>query len=236
MIDNTAAPQNRLKLKKSTGWFAVGDGFREVLPSLSDGAFKLFAYLNLYANRQTGRIEATHQELAAVLGKSKRIIGSYIDELQQGGMCAVRHGKNQYARSIFEICEHYWPYERVGSVANAERQAYIDAVRESFLALGCVTGKFGPADVRLAEDLQRRAIPLAVVRQALLFGACRKYSSWLDNGESAPVKSLHYFKEVIEEVQRQPFPAGYEGYLQKKLKQFAQERSERMKAPPSHKR
>jgi hypothetical protein len=41
-------------LKQPSGWFAAGAAFRQALTLLSDGAFKLFAYLCLQAKRQTG--------------------------------------------------------------------------------------------------------------------------------------------------------------------------------------
>src|SRR6266508_260793 len=50
MNNQTFPPKNeRLSLKEPTGWFAAGDAFRKALASLSDGAFKLFAYLCLEA-------------------------------------------------------------------------------------------------------------------------------------------------------------------------------------------
>ena len=44
-----------MRLKQATGWFAAGDPMLDALHLLSDGAFKLFAYLALTADRQTGR-------------------------------------------------------------------------------------------------------------------------------------------------------------------------------------
>jgi len=106
MTDETfPATNQRLSLKEATGWFAAGDAFRKALVLLSDGAFRLFAYLCLEADRPTGRLRATHKELATALKKSKRIIGTYVAELEAGGVCHVRPGKNQFAGTIFEsIC------------------------------------------------------------------------------------------------------------------------------------
>src|ERR1041385_5332576 len=77
-VTNVSPGNERLRLKEPSGWFAAGNGFRTALALLSDGAFHLFAYLCLEANRQTGRIEATHKELAAAVNKSKRSIGNHI--------------------------------------------------------------------------------------------------------------------------------------------------------------
>lgn len=116
---NPFPPKNeRLMLKDTTGWFAAGDSFQNALASLSDGAFKLFAYLCLQADRRTGCFETTHQQLALALLKSNRIIGSYVAELERKSICTVHRGKNQFPRSAFDICDKYWPYYRPALVAN----------------------------------------------------------------------------------------------------------------------
>src|SRR5262249_49884967 len=112
MSNKTLEEASRFRLKEPTGWFAAGNRFQRALTGLSDGAFKLFAYLCMEANRQTGRLEATHQELAMAFGKSKRTIGTYVEELQTQHVCLVLPAKNQYARTVFEIADDYWPYYR----------------------------------------------------------------------------------------------------------------------------
>ena len=71
-----------LRLKEPCGWFAAGASFRRALRTLSNGAFRLFAYLCLEADRQTGCFEAAQGELANAIGKSRRIVGKYIEELE----------------------------------------------------------------------------------------------------------------------------------------------------------
>ena len=55
----------------------------------------------------------------------------------------------------------------------------------------------------------------------MMVGACRKYVSWLNNGPSAPIASLHYFDAIIEEVQERPVPPGYREYMQLQVKKLA---------------
>lgn len=215
----------RPTLKQPSGWFAAGASFRQALSLLSDGAFKLFAYLCLEANRQTGRIEATHRELMAAMGKSKRSIGSYIEELQTRQICNVFPAKNQYARTVFEITDGFWPYLRCDEDCSAASnlRMYIDSVRQSFLSLGCVSGRFTAADEQTAKHMHERAVPLAVIENAMLLGACRKYEQWLCRQQVCePIQSLRYFQAVAAEVQSQPLPAGYVHYLRHKLQQYAQ--------------
>ena len=217
------SPDGRLGLKESTGWFAAGDTFRKALNLLSDGAFRLFAYLCLEADRRSGRFQATHKELAAALGKSKRVIGAYIAELEAGGICHVKSGKNQFAGTILEISDSYWPYHRAGNaVESPERETYVESVRECFLALGCVSRKFGAAETAVALNLQRRGIPLAVIEDAMLMGACRKYSSWFEGRALEPIRGLSYFELLIAEILEKPFPPGYSAYLRKKVRRFAE--------------
>jgi hypothetical protein len=219
-----------LSLKDATGWFAAGDTFRKALALLSDGAFRLFAYLCLEADRRSGCFQATHKELAAALGKSKRAIGVYVAELEAGGICHVKPGKNQFAGTKFEIADNYWPYYRASNVAESPQQkTYIQSVRECYLALGCGSGRFGAAEAAAARDMQRRGIPLAVIEDAMLMGACRKYSSWFEGRALEPIRGLSYFEPLIAEIQENPLPAGYSGYLRMKVRQFAESWNESAK-------
>lgn len=232
MTDHTFPPTDgHLSVKEATGWFAAGDTFRKALASLSDGAFRLFAYLCLEADRRSGCFQATHKELAAALGKSKRAIGTYVAELEAGGICHVKPGKNQFAGTIFEISESYWPYHRVGkAVESPEQKTYVQSVRECFLALGCGSGNFGAADVAVAREMQRRGIPLTVIEDAMLMAACRKYISWFEGRALEPIKGLAYFRPLIAEIQAKPLPPGYSGYLRKKVRQFAENWNESAKS------
>jgi len=217
----TPNPENSIRIKESPGWFVAGEGFRRALVVLSDGAFKLFAYLSLHADRRTGRLAATHKELAAALNKSKRIIGTYVAEIKAKEVCRICSGNNQFATTVFEMCDHYWPYHRLSSnPESSEAEAYLEGVRGYFEGLGCTTGKLGPAGIETARRLQRRAIPLALVLDAMLLGACRKVDSWLNGGPSDPIHSLSYFEPLIAEIQATPLPVGYSAHLRNQLKRL----------------
>ena len=224
MSDPSSSPINeRLSLKQATGWFPAGDTFRKAMAILSDGAFRLFVHLCLEADRRTGRVPTTHKELALALGKSKRAIGSYVAELEAREICGVSPGKNQFAHTTFEISDPYWPYHRAGDCSESpEQKSCIESVRACFLSLGCGSGKFGAAEAAEARDMQRRCIPLAVIEEAMLLGACRKYSSWFEGRASEPIQSLRYFDPLIAEIQNQPLPAGYPAYLREKIRRLAE--------------
>lgn len=237
MSDQSLPPMNeRLSLKQTTGWFPAGDSFRKALAILSDGAFRLFAYLCFEADRRTGRYQTTHKELATALGKSKRVIGTYVAELESKEMCSVQSGKNQFAGTIFEVSDSYWPYHRLSSCPESpEQTVYIESVREYFLALGCGSGKFGAAEASGARDMQRRGIPLAVIEEAMFLGACRKYNSWFEGRGAEPIRSLQYFEPLIAEILEKPLPPGYSGYLRKKVKELTATWNESVKSgKPAH--
>lgn len=226
MTNNSPRPkEKRLCLKETSGWFPAGQAFQQALILLSDGAFKMFVYLCLNADRQTASYTATHHRLAAVLKKSRRAIGTYVVELQEKGICSVQAGKNNYVCTVFQVREAYWPY-RISEASQCNNPAqdpnrYVDSIRDSFLKLGCTVGRFSPADERGARELEKRGVALTVVHDAILLGACRKYISWLNNGPSDPIATLRYFEPLIEEVQERPFPDGYRDHLRFEVKKLA---------------
>lgn len=218
-----------MSLKEASGWFAAGESFQKALTVLSDGTFRLFAWLCLKADRRTGRYETTHTELAVLLGKSRRAIAKYASELRERRVCTVCLGKNQFARTSFEICDDYWPYHRERS-SEPGQKSYVASVRDWFLTLGCGNGRFTPSDARIAGEMQERGIPLEAVQDAILLGTCRKYISWLNGAAAEPIASVRYFEPVITEILEEPFSADYRAYLRAKNKQLAETWSQTAKA------
>lgn len=242
---------HRLRLKQSRGWFAAGDSFSRAMICLSDGAFKLFALLCLRADRHTACVQASQTELARAIGKSRRAMGSYVAEMERKQVCRIKPGPNQHTRTSFEISEEYWPYVRVKACqprpeskatqpnelkehpqpiaadpGSGTSHSYVASVRASFLAIGCGSRRFSASDERMASQLEKRGVPLDVVEDALVLGSVRKYVSWLNGSHSPPVGSFKYFEGLIQEVQQQPWPAGYREYLRSKHRQFARRWSE----------
>jgi hypothetical protein len=183
------------------------------------------SYLPIFAwRRRTGRYEAGQGELAKAIGKSRRIAGKYIEELEYKGVCTVRFARNQYTRTCFEIRDEYWPYRRTQEVDNANGQiinAYVDAIKSHFVAIGCTSKKFSARDAQFAQELQQRGIPLETAQDAMLMGAVRKYISWLNGSSLQPIGSLAYFAALVSEVNERPLPADYREYLRKKVVQLA---------------
>jgi len=81
---------------------------------------------------------------------------------------------------------------------------YVDEVIRLYRATPTVLGHVRRADRALARRLYDHGIPLHVIRNALVLGAARRV---LHNGFSTPmppVRSLHYFLQLVREVLDRP--------------------------------
>jgi hypothetical protein len=73
--------RERLMLKRPSGWFAADQGFVEALELLSEGAFKLYVYACLQADRHTGRIALEPARITRVLRQCPDRIVRHLNEL-----------------------------------------------------------------------------------------------------------------------------------------------------------
>jgi hypothetical protein len=218
----------KLQLKKPSGWFPAGDGFLKAMKILPDGPFKLFVFLCLKADRHSASCQSTYQELAAAIGKKRHTAEAYVAELRDKGVCTVVASHIPYVGTTFRIADEYWPFVTSGYVFTPDEEgSYVESVRKRFMTLGCTSARFSPSDERLAGSFEQKGIPLAVIEDAMLVGACRKYVSWLNSGPSAPISSLHYFEPIIEEVMERPFPTGYRDYMRLQMDKLARLHAER---------
>ena len=202
----------RLTLKQSTGWFAAGWQFGEALLILSDGAFKVFAWLCLNADRHTGQIRISAPEISRELRKSEPWTQTALTELAEHGVC-------RWMEEMVEIADVYWPYEK--QLAGTGPDEYVAQVRRMLPgpdSPGCVRCRFTSADEKLARDLHRRGVGLAQIQRAIILGCVRKYATLLANGAAwAPIASLSYFTSIIEEVCHTSVPDSYWAYTRRKL-------------------
>jgi hypothetical protein len=157
------------------------------------------------------------------LGKSKRSIGTYIEELQTHQICKVVPAKNQYGRTMFEIADAtgptsvttrarhrpihkptYNPFETTSSRSAAYREPSAPPTNTSPSAFMSAPFLWG------------------VIENAMLLGVCRKYICWLNQQSRQPIQTLRYFEPLIAEVQAQPLPPGYAAaYLRQKIQQLS---------------
>ncbi|HUX28921.1 MAG TPA: hypothetical protein VMV39_09035 [Terracidiphilus sp.] len=199
----------RLILKHPTGWFAAGREFASAMALVSDGAFKLYVHVCLAANRHTGCLVTSRDELARAVKQSQERVATSLAELEDRAVCAVdRHNGSNLA---LEISDRFWPYQKQpspGCKSGAEAE-FVEKVRVLFLAPACVQASFSAADEKIAVQLHRRGVHLEQMTRAILLGSARKYVAMINAGVRAPITSLQYFADVIDEVIRSPIPESY---------------------------
>ena len=96
------------------------------------------------------------------------------------------------------------------------QQTYIQAIRHLYLQLPNTHHRFSRSDRQLAAVLHQRGFSFDLVRSALLLATARRLVQ--DPAHPLPpVRSLHYFLPVVDEIQRQPLPPSYVQYLERKI-------------------
>ena len=205
---------NQLRIKPGVHWFPAMMQWHTTMNQLSDGAFKLFVYLCLNADRSTAGLEFRQTTLARTLGKSRRSLTSYLTELEHQQICSVSMGSNQYAAGTIQIQAPYWPYEWQPQESDSSRlfenqSSYVQAIQEHLQSRACVRCRFSLLDRQLAQEWFRQGIELWRVEQAILMACGRKYVSWLNGADSPPIGSLRYFEPVLGEILRQEVLAEY---------------------------
>jgi len=192
---------NPITLKRPAGFFAAGREVDQALALLSDGAFKLFVFLCLHAERRSGRLRFRHGNLARRLGKSPRSITTYLRELQSQGICEVQTAANQHQTGWIEIADRFWPYHKQTAKTTSNDQLnYIEQVCQLFASRSCVHGTFRSADERLAAQWHHSNVPLQQIERAYLLGCARKYVALLNHPTAPLISSLHYFTRLLAEV------------------------------------
>lgn len=113
-----------------------------------------------------------------------------------------------------------WDYPKRSASTDAGR-VYIEAVLDRYLWLPGTPTRTSRHDRRLARMLYERGVLLAVVQVALLVGAARRSFRAADAPPLPPIRTLHYFLPIIEEILDSPLAPGYAGHLESKLQPLA---------------
>jgi hypothetical protein len=216
--------EHALRLKHPTGWFAAGREVSRALQLLSDGAFKLYIHLCLTADRSTGQLKSDHSDLGKALGKSRRSVVAYLEELRREGVCRAWPAKNQHGQGEIEICEAFWPYERRAPQQKPQSLAeYTAHINRLLAGQACVKLSFSPADEKLAASFFERKLPIDVVERGILLGCTRKYMTLLAIPNSGLIMSLNYFQNAVEEAATSKVTEEYWRYLRERVKGLEKE-------------
>ena len=98
---------------------------------------------------------------------------------------------------------------------------YIKQAVELYRNTPGTLGRVRREDRRLAAELHRRRVSLSTLKDALVLAAARRCFRAPDTPPLAPIRSMHYFVPVIEEVLANPLDNAYVEYLKSKLKSWA---------------
>jgi hypothetical protein len=104
-----------------------------------------------------------------------------------------------------------------------QERLYLEAVLATYSSLPGTPPRPSRRDRQLARELCRRCVPLRTVRGALLLATARR--TLRSAPPLPPVRTLHYFLSVIEEVLQQPLDPAYVEYLDARLKPFASQKT-----------
>lgn len=96
-------------------------------------------------------------------------------------------------------------------------RVYVEAVLDRYLWLPGTPRRTSRHDRRLARALYEGGIPLKAIRAALALGAARRALRSKDAPALAPIRTLHFFLPVLEEILELPPDDGYVQYLEAKL-------------------
>lgn len=214
--------ESRLTLKHPTGFYAAGVEMREAMARLSDGGFKLYVYVCLNADRQTGQMRFRMAELATAIGHSTRSLTTYLEELGRAEVGLVYRAANQHEVGRIEISDRFWAYEKQGTVSmvDPEEALYVGRVRGLFLEKACVEAVFTADDEKLAAQWYRAGIALDQVQRAVLLGCARKYVTLFNHAAGEPVRSLQYFAGMVSEVGDLELNFNYWRYLESRVQKM----------------
>jgi hypothetical protein len=202
-----------LRLKQPTGWFAAGREVAQALALLSDGAFKLFLWICLHADRGRGAMRLEPADVARALRKTEAQIAESLREMLRHGICQTTDA------GAIQITDRFWPYARAQTSPQDETPAtYVSQIKRLFLERRCVRSTFSAADEELAAQLYHRGVTLQDAEHAILLGSLRKYAALINNGRGTPITSLRYFTVLFEEV-KQEIPPGYWTHVARRLQQ-----------------
>jgi hypothetical protein len=104
---------------------------------------------------------------------------------------------------------------------SSDPAAYIAAIVTLYVELPDTPLRASLSDQWLARRFHDNGVPLHVVETALLLGSLRRLIRPADAPRLSPIRSLAYFRPVIDELRAHPAPESYLDYLRLKLRQAA---------------
>lgn len=97
---------------------------------------------------------------------------------------------------------------------------YVRQVLDAYRKTPGTTGTVRRPDRLLAAQLYQRGVPLAVIENALVLAAARRLIRPADAAQLGTIRSLAYFRPVIDEVLGLRVNPDYFRYLRQKIQRF----------------
>ncbi|MGA9671838.1 MAG: hypothetical protein WBQ94_21680 [Terracidiphilus sp.] len=101
---------------------------------------------------------------------------------------------------------------------------YVASVITLYLEMPDTPMRVSASDQWMARQLHQDGVSLKIVETALLLGSLRRLIRPADAPRLSPIRSLAYFRPVIEELQENPAPENYREYLEIKLRKATETR------------
>lgn len=97
------------------------------------------------------------------------------------------------------------------------QQAYVQEILSLYRRLPGTPSRPRRADRRLAQKLYHRGVRLDVIEVAMRLALGRRHTRPPDADPLPPIRSLHYFVPIIDELPPGPPPDGYLNYLRETI-------------------
>jgi hypothetical protein len=106
---------------------------------------------------------------------------------------------------------------KVGEKDGSSRSQYVEKLLNLYLGLpetGCRASRY---DRQLADQLYEQKVEIETIEVAMVLASARRIYRDPSRAALGPIRSLHYFLPVVEEVLANPLPPTYVQYLRYKL-------------------
>lgn len=101
--------------------------------------------------------------------------------------------------------------------SEVSKSAYVIEVLHLYLSQAETPTRHSRSDRQLAENFYEQQIELEEVEAALILATARRLLRSSEAPKLGPIRSLHYFVPVIEEVRQSAISADYIAYLRRKM-------------------
>jgi hypothetical protein len=107
-----------------------------------------------------------------------------------------------------------WPFDTA-----LGQEQYIQRLLQRYQETPTTAGHIRPTDQQLARHLFQRGVPLALAFAAFSLAATRRIFRRSQATPLNPIRSLHYFLPILEELVADPPDPSYIEYISAKLRQ-----------------